>query len=109
MQRPRQTARLRQHPWLSNQIGKRQVSPLCPTTLGSGGDNRRFIKQRLRDQVRFGHRRGNPPEHQLNFSIAQIVVLLNRDVFMQHVKHRAREILRKSFDDRRKQTGIRHD
>jgi hypothetical protein len=106
MQRPRQATGLRQHPWLADQIGKRQISPLRPTALRAGGDHRRVIEQRLRNQVRFGHRGGNPPEYHLGFSIEQIIVLLNRDVFVQHVKRRAGEILRKPFDDGWKQTGI---
>jgi hypothetical protein len=53
-----------------------RVSPLGPTALGSGDDDIRFIKLRLRNQVRFG-RCGMPPEYQLNLSIAQIAILLN--------------------------------
>ena len=43
LQRPRQAARLRQHPWLTNQFGKRQVSPLRPTTLGPGAGYMRLL------------------------------------------------------------------
>ena len=37
------------------------------------------------------------------------MILLNGDIFMQHVKYCARQLLRKLFDNRWKQTGIRHD
>jgi pimeloyl-ACP methyl ester carboxylesterase len=76
VQRPRQAARLRQHPWLPDQIGQRRVSPLRPTTFNACDNDIRFVEQRLRDQVRLVHRCGKPPEHQIDFSVAQIVVLL---------------------------------
>jgi hypothetical protein len=88
VQRPRQAARLRQHPRLSDKIGKRQVSPLGPMTLGTSDDHIRFIKQRLRDQVGFGHRCGKSPEYQLNLRSRR---LLNCDVFRQNVDHHARQ------------------
>jgi hypothetical protein len=42
------------------------------------------------------HRCGKPSEHQLCFALAQIVILLNRDIFAQDVKHGARRIFCKS-------------
>ncbi len=53
LQRSRETARFCQYPRFSDQIAKRRVSPLCPTTLKSCCDHMRFIEQRLGNQVRF--------------------------------------------------------